>query len=100
MNPTDQKTIDVTLEQLRSVHANMGRLWDADTMATFYYSVLSGCVARNGPDVARAVSTMLNEVFDNAAKTHASLGSLTNGLPHSGQAQSDPDSAMQPGPGQ
>jgi hypothetical protein len=94
MKTTDQKIIDTTLEQLQAVHANMGRLWDAETMATFYYSVLSGTIARNGPAVANAVANMLTEVFDNAAKSHASLGSLTNGFPSSGQAKSDDESSM------
>jgi len=80
MDKTEQKIIDTTLEQLRSVHANMGSLWDAETMATFYYSVLSGTIARNGPDVARALADMLTEVFDSASKSHANLGSLTNGF--------------------
>jgi|SRR6476469_7672701 len=94
MDKTDQKIIDTTLDQLKAVHGNMGRLWDAETMATFYYSVLSGTIARNGPEVAKAIADMLSEVFDNAAKSHANLGSLTNGFPNSGQARSDESSAM------
>ncbi|WP_046242549.1 hypothetical protein [Hymenobacter terrenus] len=91
MTHSDQQTIDITLNQLRAVHTNMGSLWDADTMATFYYSVLSGTVARNGPEVAQAIGNMISEVFDNAARAHANLGSLTNGLPpnESGRTHSD-----------
>ena len=63
-------------------------------MAAFYYRVLSGSVARNGPEVARAISAMLTEVFDSSTKAHASLGNLTNGLPGSGTATSDASSAM------
>lgn len=95
MNQTDQKIIETSLDQLKSVHANMGNLWDAETMATFYYSVLSGTIARNGADVARAVSGMLTELFDSASKSHANLGSLTNGFPNSGQAASDSASSRQ-----
>jgi hypothetical protein len=94
MNQTDQKIIDTSLDQLKAVHDNMGRLWDAETMAAFYYSVLSGTVARNGPEVAQAVTAMLTELFDSAAKSHASLGKLTNGFPGSGKATSDEGSAM------
>ncbi|MBD2768419.1 hypothetical protein IC235_10995 [Hymenobacter sp. BT664] len=94
MTHSDQQTIDTTLNQLRAVHANMGNLWDAETMATFYYSVLSGTVARNGPEVAKAISSMTAEVFDNASKSHANLGSLTNGLPHRGPASSDESSSL------
>jgi hypothetical protein len=94
MDQTDQKIIDTSLDQLKGVHANMGRLWDAETMATFYYSVLSGTIARNGPDVAKALSDMLTELFDSATKAHASLGNLTNGFPGSGSATSDDNSAL------
>ena len=94
MTDSDQKIIDTSLEQLKSVHANMGNLWDAETMATFYYSLLSGTIARNGPDVARAVTAMLSELFDSASKSHANLGNLTNGFPNSGSATSDDSSAM------
>jgi hypothetical protein len=94
MNHSDRQTIDTTLHQLRTVHANLGNLWDADTMATFYYSVLSGTVARNGPEVAQAIGDMVRELFDNATKAHANLGSLTNGLPGSGSARSDAGSAL------
>ena len=94
MTHSDQQTIDTTLNQLRAVHANMGNLWSAETMATFYYSVLSGTVARNGPEVAKAIGNMVTEVFDNASKSNANLGSLTNGLPHSGRAQSDESSSL------
>lgn len=94
MNQTDQKIIDTTLDQLKSVHANMGRLWDAETMATFYYNVISGTIARNGPEVAKPLADMLTQVFDSTAKSNASLGGLTNGFPHSGKAKSDNDSAM------
>ena len=94
MDKTDQKIIDTTLDQLRGVHENMGRLWDAETMASFYYNVLSGTIARNGPDVAQAIARMLTEVFDNATKSHANLGGLTNGFPNSGKARSDEDSSM------
>jgi hypothetical protein len=94
MDKTEQKIIDTSLAQLKSVHENMGRLWDAETMATFYYRVVSGTIARNGPEVAQALSSMLSEVFDSAAKANASLGGLTNGFPNSGKATSDEDSAM------
>jgi hypothetical protein len=89
MKSTDQKIIDTTLDQLKAVHANMGRLWDAETMATFYYSVLSGTIARNGPEVAHAVGVMLTEVFDSAARSNANLGSLTRGFPSKGPAPAD-----------
>jgi hypothetical protein len=95
MTHSDQQTIDTTLDQLRAVHANMGSLWDADTMATFYYSVLSGTVARNGPEVAKAIGDMVSELFDNAAKAHANLGSLTKGLSSGGPAPSGEGSARQ-----
>ncbi len=95
MTKTDQKTIDTALQQLQKVHANMGKLWDADTMASFYYNVLSGTMARNGPEVATALAAMLTEVFASATKANANLGHLTNGFPNSGTATSDAGSAMQ-----
>jgi hypothetical protein len=78
MTNTEQKLNDTSLEQLRSVHENMGRLWDADTTISFYYQVLSGTVARNGPEVAKAITDMLSEKFDNLTKAHANLGGLTS----------------------
>jgi hypothetical protein len=76
MNATDQTIIDTSLEQLRSVHENMGQLWDADTIIAFYYRVLSSTIARNGPDVAKAITDMLSQNFDNTTKAHAALGML------------------------
>ncbi|TGE28524.1 hypothetical protein [Hymenobacter metallicola] len=76
MEATDRKIVDTSLDQLRSLHQNIGKLWPADTLAAFYYEVLSGTIARHGPEVAQAISAILSEKFDNASKAHASLGQL------------------------
>ncbi|UOQ51780.1 hypothetical protein [Hymenobacter cellulosivorans] len=76
MDATDRKIIDTSLEQLRTLHQNIGQLWPADTLAAFYYEVLSGTIARHGPEVAQAISAILSEKFDNATKAHASLGQI------------------------
>jgi hypothetical protein len=55
----------------------MGQLWDADTIIAFYYRVLSGTIARNGPEVAKAITDMLTQNFDNTTKAHANLSGLT-----------------------
>jgi hypothetical protein len=81
MTKTEQKIIDTSLDQLRGVHENMGRLWDADTISNFYYQVLTGTIARHGPEVAQAVTHMLSEKFDNLTKAHANLGRLAGGSP-------------------
>ncbi|PJJ60506.1 hypothetical protein CLV45_1935 [Hymenobacter chitinivorans DSM 11115] len=85
MDATDRKIIDTSLEQLRTLHQNISPLWPADTLAAFYYEVLSGSMARYGPEVAQAISAILSEKFDNASKAHASLGQLgMNGQADSG----------------
>lgn len=85
MDATDRKIIDTSLEQLRTLHQNIGQLWPADTLAAFYYEVLSGSIARHGPEVAQAISAILSEKFDNATKAHASLGHIgMNGPADSG----------------
>ncbi|MCB2377071.1 hypothetical protein LGH70_05730 [Hymenobacter sp. BT635] len=76
MDATDRNIIDTSLDQLRSLHQNIGQLWPADTLAAFYYEVLTGSIARNGPEVAQAISAILSEKFDNATKAHASLGQI------------------------
>lgn len=80
MTQTDQKIIDASIAQVRSLHENISKMWDADTRAMFYYSVVAGAIARNGPEVAQALTTMLTEVFANTAKSHADLGKLANGF--------------------
>ena len=81
MSKTDQKSIDSSLTHLQSLHKNLGRMWEGDALASFYYSVLSGTVARNSPEVARAIMTMLTEVYENTARAHTDLGKLTQGFP-------------------
>ena len=80
MTAEEQKIIDTSLEQARSLHANISNMWDADTRSAFYYSVLSGTIARNGPEVAQALTAMLTEVYGNTARSHADLGKLANGF--------------------
>jgi hypothetical protein len=80
MTEEEQKTIDTSLEQARKLHDNVRQMWDGDTLATFYYSVISGAIARSGPDVARALSAMLTEVYANTAKSHVDLGKLAHGF--------------------
>lgn len=80
MTDTDQKIIEQTLEQARTLHENARRMWDGNSLATFYYSVLAGAVARSGPEVARAISAQLTEVYANTAKSHVDLGKLANGF--------------------
>ena len=80
MTAEEQKTIDTSLEQMRTLHQNISTMWDSDTRATFYYSVLSGAVARNGAAVAQALTAMLTEVYTNTARSHVDLGKLANGF--------------------
>jgi len=80
MTQTDQKITDTSLEQVRSLHENIRQMWDGDTMATFYYGVISGTIARSGPEVAKALTAMLTEVYANTAKSHVDLGKLANGF--------------------
>ena len=84
MTSEEQKIIDTSLEQVKSLHANIGNMWDGDTRAAFYYSVLSGTIARNGADVAQAITAMLTEVYGNTAKSHVDLGKLANGFANGG----------------
>ena len=81
MSKADQKSIDSSLAQLQSLHKNLGSMWEGDAMASFYYSVLSGTVARNSPEVAQAIMAMLTEVYENTARAHTDLGKLTQGFP-------------------
>lgn len=76
MEAPDRKIVATSLDQLRTLHENIGKLWPADTLAAFYYEVLSGTIARHGPEVAQAISSILSEKFDNATQAHASLGQL------------------------
>ena len=80
MTAEEQKIIDTSLEQLRTLHQNISTMWDSDTRATFYYGVLSGAVARNGAAVAQALTAMLTEVYTNTARSHVDLGKLANGF--------------------
>lgn len=80
MTAEEQKIIDTSLDQARSLHANISQMWDGDTSAAFYYSVLSGAIARNGPEVAQAITAMLTEVYANTARSHTDLGKLSNGF--------------------
>lgn len=80
MTPEEQKIIDTSLNQARSLHDNLRNMWDSDTLATFYYGVISGTIARNGPEVAQALTAMLTEVYTNTAKSHVDLGKLANGF--------------------
>ena len=81
MSKADQKSIDSSLAQLQSLHKNLGSMWEGDALASFYYSVLSGTVARNSPEVAQAIMAMLTEVYENTARAHTDLGKLTQGFP-------------------
>jgi hypothetical protein len=89
MTPEEQKIINTSLEQARTLHDNLRGMWDGDTLATFYYSVISGTIARNGPDVAKALSVMLTEIYTNTAKSHTDLGKLTNGFSGNSTQPSD-----------
>ncbi|MBF9238919.1 hypothetical protein I2I05_16060 [Hymenobacter sp. BT683] len=80
MTEADQKLIDSTLGQMRALHTNMGTMWDGDAIAAFYYNVLTGAIARNGPELARPLMEILTEVYENTAKSHVDLGRLTTGL--------------------
>jgi hypothetical protein len=80
MTEADQKLIDASLEHVRVLHNNMSSMWDADAIAAFYYSVVTGLIARNGSEVARPVMDMLSEVYENTAKSHINLGRLTTGF--------------------
>lgn len=83
MNAVDQKLIDASLEHVRVLHKNISSMWDGDALATFYYSVIAGAIARNGPEVAQALTATLTEVYANTAKSHVDLGKLTSGFPPS-----------------
>ncbi|MBD2721269.1 hypothetical protein [Hymenobacter armeniacus] len=80
MTETDQKIIDTSLEQARALHDNLRGMWDGDALAAFYYRVISGTMARSGPEVAKALSGMLTEVYTNTARSHIDLGKLANGF--------------------
>lgn len=80
MTETDQKIINASLDQARKLHDNLRNMWDGDTLASFYYSVVSGTIARSGPEVAQALTAMLTEVYTNTAKSHVDLGKLANGF--------------------
>ncbi|ALW86170.1 hypothetical protein AUC43_14365 [Hymenobacter sedentarius] len=80
MTQSDQKSIDDALEHLRNLHHNASSMWDSDTLATFYYSVIGGTIARNGPEVAKALMATLTEVYTSTAKSHVELGQLTKGF--------------------
>ena len=80
MTQTDQKIIDASIAQISNLHANISNMWDGETRAMFYYSVLSGTIARNGPEVAHAITAMLTEIYANTAKSHTDLGKLANGF--------------------
>ena len=80
MTESDQKIIDTSLNQVRALHENISSMWGGDACAAFYYSVLSGTIARNGPAVAQALTAMLTEVYANTARSHADLGKLTAGF--------------------
>jgi hypothetical protein len=80
MTPEEQKIINTTLDQARTLHTNLQGMWDGDALATFYYSVISGTIARNGPEVAKALSDMLTEIYANTAKSHQDLGRLSGDL--------------------
>ncbi|UOQ96004.1 hypothetical protein MUN81_12095 [Hymenobacter sp. 5317J-9] len=85
MTESDQKIIDTSLEQARALHDNLRGMWDGDALATFYYGVISGTMARGGPEVAKALSAMLIEVYTNTARSHVDLGKLANGFAGSAQ---------------
>lgn len=93
MTEEEQKIIDTSLDQARSLHENIRQMWDGDTMATFYYGVISGTIARSGPEVAKALTAMLTEVYANTAKSHVDLGKLANGF-----ANGSSNSATDPNP--
>jgi hypothetical protein len=80
MSAEDQKIIDTSLDQVRTLNQNIGNMWDGDTRASFYYNVLSGTIARNGPEIAQAITAMLTEVYTNTAKARVDLGRLTTGF--------------------
>ncbi|MBF9220357.1 hypothetical protein [Hymenobacter ruricola] len=91
MTPEEQKIIDASLDQARRLHDNLRGIWDGDTLATFYYSVISGTIARNGPEVAKALGAMLTEVYTNTAKSHVDLGKLANGFANGKTETEKPD---------
>ena len=93
MTEADQKIIDASLAHVRTLHTNMSSMWDGDTLASFYYNVISGTMARNNPDVARALMAMLSEVYENTAKSRVELGKLTLGFgpTASGQSATKPE---------
>ena len=80
MTESDQKIVTASLDQARILHDNLRGMWDGDTLATFYYSVISGTIARNGPEVAKALAAMLTELYANTARAHVDLGKLANGF--------------------
>ena len=80
MTPSEQKIIDDSLEHVRNLHKNISSMWDSDTLSTFYYSVISGTIARSGPEVAQALMATLTEVYGSTAKSHVELGQLTKGF--------------------
>ncbi|GAB3308365.1 hypothetical protein ACFQT0_16740 [Hymenobacter humi] len=87
MTEADQKIIDASLAHVRTLHTNMSSMWDGDTLASFYYNVISGTMARNNPDVARALMAMLSEVYENTAKSRVELGKLTAGFDSTAPSQ-------------
>jgi hypothetical protein len=80
MTEADQKIINTSLDQVRTLHENISGMWDGDAVASFYYNVLSGTIARNGAEVAHALTAMLTEIYANTAKAHVDLGKLSNGF--------------------
>lgn len=80
MTEADQKIINTSLDQVRTLHENISGLWDGDTRAAFYYSVVAGAIARNGPEVAQALTAALTEVFASTARSHEALGKLASGF--------------------
>ena len=90
MTTEEQKIIDTSLEQMRTLHQNISTMWDSDAQAAFYYSVLSGTVARNGVEVAQALTAMLTEVYTNTARSHVDLGKLANGFPAGAGTTAEP----------
>ena len=88
MTHSEHKIIDDSLEQVRALHKNISSMWDSDTLSAFYYSVISGAIARSGPEVAQALVATLTEVYSSTAKSHVELGQLTKGLPTENATQS------------
>lgn len=89
MSASEHKSIDSSLAQLQNLHHNMSSMWDGDALAAFYYSVISGTVARNSPEVAQAIMGMMTEVYENTARSHTNLGKLTQGFAPQGSPENE-----------